>query len=188
MPDTPGLTGPDATGPDATGPDASGPHPGQAGPDPTEQSRWRPFHLLVRQMDNDIGRIYDDRAITGITPRHVMPLIRLAHVGELTIRELSSVLGVTHSAASQTVAALSSAGYVRAKKGADARTKTIALTSRGRDLIPLLEAEWRATEAAISELEDEIPYPLSQVARDLASALDRRSFYERVSAHLTDEP
>ena len=117
-----------------------------------------------------------------------MPLIRLSHVGEMTIRELSAVLGVTHSAASQTVAALSRAGYVRSKKGADARTKTIALTSSGRKLVPLLEAEWRATEAAISEIEDEIPYPLSQVARDLARALDRRSFHERVSAHLTDEP
>jgi DNA-binding MarR family transcriptional regulator len=138
-------------------------------------------------MDNEIGRIYDDHAITGITPRHVMPLIRLAHVGEMTIRELSSELGVTHSAASQTVAALIRAGYVRSKKGADARTRTITLTANGRALIPLLEAEWRATEAAIAELEDEIPYPLSQVARDLESALGRRSFYERVTAHLTDD-
>ena len=120
-------------------------------PDPTEQSRWRPFHLLIRQMDNDIARIYEDREVAGITPRHVMPLIRLAHVGSMTIRELSSVLGVTHSAASQTVSALSRAGYVRSKRGADARTRTIALTPRGRALIPLLEAEWRATEAAISE-------------------------------------
>ena len=156
-------------------------------PDPTEHSRWRPFHLLVRQMDNDIARIYEDRQVAGITPRHVMPLIRLAHVGSMTIRELSSVLGVTHSAASQTVAALSRAGYVRSKQGNDARTRTIALTPRGRALVPLLEAEWRATEAAIAELETEIPYPFSQVARDLEAALARSSFYERVSAHLTPE-
>jgi DNA-binding MarR family transcriptional regulator len=163
------------------------PEPDTATLDPTEQSRWRPFHLLVRQMDNDIGRIYEDREVAGITPRHVMPLIRLAHVGSMTIRELSSVLGVTHSAASQTVAALSSAGYVRSKRGSDARTRTIALTARGRALIPLLEAEWRATEAAIAELEAEIPYPLSQAARDLEVALSRRSFYDRVSGHLTDD-
>jgi DNA-binding MarR family transcriptional regulator len=155
--------------------------------DPTEQSRWRPFHLVVRQMDIDIGRIYEEREVAGVTPRHVMPLIRLAHVGSMTIRELASVLGVTHSAASQTVAALSRAGYVRSKPGSDARTRTIALTARGRALIPLLEAEWRATEAAIAELEAEIPYPLSQLARDLEVALSRRSFYERVSARLADD-
>jgi DNA-binding MarR family transcriptional regulator len=138
-------------------------------------------------MDNDLGRIYEDRAVTGITPRHVMPLIRLARVGEMTIRELSSELGVTHSAASQTVAVLIGAGYARSKKGADARTRTITLTANGLALIPLLEAEWRATEAAIAELEDEIPYRLTQVARDLAVALGRRSFYERVTAHLTND-
>jgi DNA-binding MarR family transcriptional regulator len=163
------------------------PEPDTATFDPTERSRWRPFHLLVRQMDNDIGRIYQDHEVAGITPRHVMPLIRLAHVGSMTIRELSSVLGVTHSAASQTVAALSTAGYVRSKRGSDARTRTVALTARGRALIPLLEAEWRATEAAIAELEAEIPYPLSQVARDLEAALSRRSFYDRVSGHLADD-
>jgi DNA-binding MarR family transcriptional regulator len=154
--------------------------------DPTEQSRWRHFHLLVRQMDNDIARIYDDREVAGITPRHAMPLIRLAHKGSMTITELSSELGVTHSAASQTVAVLTRAGYVRSKPGVDARTRTIALTGRGRALIPLLEAEWRATEAAISDLEAEIFYPLSQLGRDLEAALTRRSFYERVSGHLTD--
>jgi DNA-binding MarR family transcriptional regulator len=86
---------------------------------------------------------------------------------------------------SQNVAALIRAGYARSKKGTDARTRTITLTASGRALVPLLEAEWRATEAAIAELEDEIPYPLSQVARDLEAALGRRSFYERVTAHLS---
>jgi DNA-binding MarR family transcriptional regulator len=156
-------------------------------PDPTDQSLWRPFNLLVRQMDNDLGRIYEDREVAGITPRHVMPLIRLEHLGPMTIRELASVLGVTHSAASQTVATLTRAGFVRAKRGADARTRTIALTARGRALVPLLEAEWLATQAALVELEAEIPYPLSQLARDLEVALERRSFYERVTEHLAEE-
>ena len=142
--------------------------------------------MLFRSMDSDIARIYADRDVTGITPRHALPLIRLAHSGPMTIRQMSSTLGVTHSAASQTVSALRAAGYVRTKPGADARTRTIGLTPRGRALIPLLEAEWRATEAAIAELEAEIPYPLSRVARDLEDALSRRPFHARVSEHLGD--
>jgi DNA-binding MarR family transcriptional regulator len=138
-------------------------------------------------MDADIGRIYAEREVTGITPRHVMPLIRLARLGPMTIRALSSSLGVTHSAASQTVSALNRAGYVRSKPGADARTRTIALTAKGRALVPLLEAEWRATEAAAAEIESEIPYPMSQVVRDIEAVLERRSFHDRILEHLEDE-
>jgi len=156
-------------------------------PDPTEKSRWRPLGLLLRSMDADIARIYAEREVTGITPRHVLPLIRLSHVGPMTIRELASVLQVTHSAASQTVSALSRAGYVRSKPGADARTRTIALTPKGRALVPLLEAEWRATEAAITEIDSEVPCPMSQVVTEIGAALERKSFYDRILEHLKDE-
>jgi DNA-binding MarR family transcriptional regulator len=155
--------------------------------DPTEESRWRPLHRLIREMDADIGRIYSDRRVSEITPRQVLPLIRIGRRGPMTVRELASNLGVTHSAASQTAAALVKSGYARMKSGTDARTRRIGLTSKGRAIVPLLEAEWRATEAAIADLESEIPYPLSQVAGDLQEALGRRSFYERISGHLPDE-
>ena len=158
----------------------------QTVPDPTEQSRWRPLQVVLRAMDSDIGRIYAERDVTGITPRHVRPLIRLSRSGPMTISQLSSTLGVTHSAASQTVSALRRAGYVRTRTGADARTRTVGLTAKGRALVPLLEAEWNATEAAIAELETEVPYPLSQVVSDLEEALVRRSFHTRVSEHLRD--
>jgi DNA-binding MarR family transcriptional regulator len=105
----------------------------------------------------------------------------------MTVRELASNLGVTHSAASQTAAALVKSGYARLRAGTDARTRQIALTAKGREILPLLEAEWRATEAAIADLETEIPYPLSQAARDLEEALGRSSFYERISEHFPDE-
>jgi hypothetical protein len=50
--------------------------------------------------------------------------------------------------------------------------------------VPFLEAEWRATEAAVAELEAEVPYPLTAVVRDLGGALARRSFYDRILGHL----
>ena len=52
--------------------------------------------------------------------------------------------------------------------------------------MPFLEAEWRATEAAVAELEAEVPYPLTRVVADLAAALERRSFLDRITHHLTD--
>jgi DNA-binding MarR family transcriptional regulator len=135
-------------------------------------------------MDGDIARIYEEHDVTGITPRQVKPLVRLSRLGPMTIRELSSTLGVTHSAASQTVSALRAAGLVRSSRGADARTRRIALTPKARALIPLLEAEWRATEATIAELESEIPYPLSRAVNEIEAAMARRSFHDRISEHL----
>lgn len=156
-------------------------------PDPTEQSRWRPLHQLIRTMNSDIGRIYTERRVSEITPKQVLPLIRLGRLGPMTVRELASNLGVTHSAASQTAAALVKSGYVCMKSGTDARTRSIALTAKGRALVPLFEAEWSATEQALADLEAGIPYTLSEAARDIAAALERRSFYERISEHLPDE-
>jgi DNA-binding MarR family transcriptional regulator len=155
--------------------------------DPTEQSGWRPLHVLLREMEADIARIYSDRQVSGLTPRQVRPVIKLSRSGPMTVRELASALGVTHSAASQTAAALVKGGYARMKTGEDARTRLIALTSKGRRVVPLLEAEWRATESAIEELETEIPYSLAQVVRDLEAALARRSFHDRISERIPDE-
>jgi len=169
----------------APDPDLTDPDP--TGPDPTEQSRWRPLHRTIRAMDAEIGRIYSERRVPDLTPRQVLPLIRIGRKGPMTIGELASNFDVTHSAASQTAASLVKSGYARMKAGTDARTRQIALTAKGRTLLPLLEAEWRATEAALADLEAELPYPLSQAARDLQEALARRSFYERISEHLPDE-
>lgn len=155
------------------------------GSDPTEEeSRWRPLRLLLDAMDGDIARLYDERGVAGVRPRFVMPLIRLGRRGAMTIRELAEALDVTHSAMSQTVSALRREGLVRSVPGADARTRRVALTQRARRLLPLLEAEWRATEQAVADLEAEIPYALSQVVRDLEAALARRSFHDRIVENL----
>jgi DNA-binding MarR family transcriptional regulator len=152
--------------------------------DPTSESRWRPLRILLAAMDDDIARLYADRAVTGLRPRFAMPLIRLGHNGPMTIRRLAAELQVTHSAMSQTVAAMRREGLVRSSPGADARTRTVALTPKARRLLPFLEAEWRSTEQALADLEAEIPYALSQVVTDIEAALTRRSFHDRIAAHL----
>ena len=61
------------------------------------------------------------------------------------------------------------------------------MTGRGRELVPFLEDEWRATERAFAALEAELPYPLTRVVEDMAGALRRRPFLDRIHEHL-DEP
>jgi DNA-binding MarR family transcriptional regulator len=151
-----------------------------ASEDPTLVSALRPLRLLLNAMEDDIGRLYEERGVAGVRPRFSMTLIKLRHLGPLTIRQLAVQVEVTHSAMSQTVTAMRAAGLVDSATGADARTRTISLTDQGRGLVPFLEAEWRATEAALGELETEIPYPITQVVRDMADALQRRSFHDRI--------
>lgn len=155
-------------------------------PDPTHASRLRPLRALLDSIDADIARVYDDRGVRGVRPRFSWVLIRLAHEGPMTISALAEAVDRTHSALSQTVAAMRREGLVESTPGPDARTRLVTLTDAGRDLVPFLEDEWRATEAALAELDAEVPYPLVQVVADLTHALTERSFAARLSDRLDD--
>jgi DNA-binding MarR family transcriptional regulator len=156
--------------------------------DPTEQpTLWRPFFQLQRSMDADIGQVYAEARIEGLKPNWVMELLRLHARGPMTITELAKSVQHTHSAISQKVAAMRAAGLVRTTAGPDGRSKQVALTAKARRIIGLLAAEWRATQAAVEELEAEVPYPLSRVVTDLAAALARTSFHDRILRHLEQD-
>ena len=156
--------------------------------DPTLQSRWRPLRLLQDAMDADIARVYADAHVRDVKPSWVLELLRLHACGPMTISELAGSVQRTHSALSQKVAAMRAAGLVRTTPGVDARTRKVVLTAKARAIAGLLAAEWRATEAAVAELEAEIPYPLSRVVIDIEAALARRSFHDRIAAKLAADP
>jgi DNA-binding MarR family transcriptional regulator len=160
---------------------------GQPIPDPTEHSHWRPLRLLLDAMDADIGRVYAEARITGLKPTWVMELLRLHAQGPMTIAELARSVERTHSAMSQKVAAMRAAGWVRTSAGTDARSKKVTLTARASRVVGRLAAEWRATEAAVAEIEAEIPYPLSQVVTDIEEALRRKSFHDRIAEKLASD-
>ncbi|UNS99964.1 MarR family transcriptional regulator [Streptomyces tubbatahanensis] len=158
-------------------------------PDPTTvPDPWQALHELLAAMDAEIEQVYLARGIEGVRPRFASPLVRLAHTGPLTIRELAESLGRSHSAISQTVAAMRREDLVTSEAGPDARTRRIDLTERGRSLVPFMEAEWRATHAAVAELDAELPHPLTTVAEELRRALAHRSMRQRVLGHLVEPP
>ncbi|MFE4253524.1 MarR family winged helix-turn-helix transcriptional regulator [Streptomyces sp. NPDC056910] len=152
-------------------------------PDP-----WQSLHQLLAAMDAEIEQVYVERGIKGVRPRFAYPLIRLAHTGPLTIRELAESLNRSHSAISQTIAAMRKEDLVTSEPGPDARTRRVNLTERGRSLVPFLEAEWRATHATVAELDGEIPYAMTAVVEEVRRALEHRSMRERILRHLTEPP
>jgi DNA-binding MarR family transcriptional regulator len=151
-----------------------------------DSSYWRNVHAVLAAMDADIASLYTEAGIDGVRTRFVGPLIDLHRFGPMTIRELADRRRVSHSAMSQTGAAMRAAGLVEpaGEPGADARTRRIQLTARSRELAPFLEAEWRATEQTVRELDAELPYSLSRLADDLTALLERRSFADRLRANL----
>jgi DNA-binding MarR family transcriptional regulator len=71
-------------------------------------------------------------------------------------------------------------GFVTLEKGTDARHRIVHLTDRARAALPLIEAEWAATERAVRELDAELPVPLEQLMTATLQALERRNFRERI--------
>jgi DNA-binding MarR family transcriptional regulator len=160
------------------------PTPDPPAGDPTEVSRWRPVFRLLSDMDDEIARVYADNGIEDLRPTWVLEVVRLHARGPMTIAELARSVGRTHSALSQKVAAMRAAGWLATTPGRDARSKRVALTPKAERVAALLAAEWRATEAAITELEAELPYPLTRVTEDIRAALARKSFHARISEQL----
>jgi DNA-binding MarR family transcriptional regulator len=147
-------------------------------------SLWRRVHEVFRRVDAGIAEVYARIGVTDVRPRYSATLMFLED-GPMTIRQLAYDCGVTHSAMSQTISAMKDAGLVASVPAPeDARRRLISLTARGREIVPLLRAEWDATEAALAQLEAETPYRLSRLAEDLHAALDATPFADRAMAQL----
>jgi DNA-binding MarR family transcriptional regulator len=165
----------------------SGPVRTAAQADPTERSRWRPVFRQLSDMDDEIARIYAENGLDDLKPSWVLEIIRLHARGPMIIADLARSVDRTHSAMSQKVAAMRAAGWLETEKGSDARAKLVTLTPKAERVADKLAAEWRATEATITELESELPYPLTRVADDIRAALVRRSFHDRITDRLKSD-
>jgi DNA-binding MarR family transcriptional regulator len=143
------------------------------------------LRALFEQMDADVGRALDDLGLPGYRPRF-SPVVRVLAEGPASVREVAAATGVTHSAASQTVAAMVKAGWAAQRVGADARERIAELTDAARAALPAIRAEWEVTAGALAALDGELPYPLTTFVADLRAALERRPFRARIAAAATD--
>lgn len=135
---------------------------------------------LLELLDGDVAEVYAELDLGGLRPRFV-PVVRvLVADGPMSIREVANAISVTHSAASQTVTQMVNYGLVALEPGADARQRIAHLTTKARSLLPVMDAEWAATEAAVAELDAELPFPLTDLVAAALQALQRRSFRDRI--------
>ncbi|HWB27193.1 MAG TPA: MarR family winged helix-turn-helix transcriptional regulator [Chitinophagaceae bacterium] len=111
----------------------------------------------------------------------------LSKEGEVSIRQISNQLGITHSAASQMVSNLQEKGYIKStvsKK--DARHKAVAFTPKGEKLLQKILPVWQALHVAMQELgggpseSQEILTALTQVEERMSE----KSLFKRIEDHL----
>jgi DNA-binding MarR family transcriptional regulator len=138
---------------------------------------------VLELLDGAVAKFYLELGLPEYRPRF-SPIVRtLVADGPLSIRELAKAVGVTHSAASQTVAQLTKGGLVTLEPGEDARQRIVHLTDKTRELLPTIEAEWQATTAALAELDAELTAPLGQILGEIVAAVTRKPFRERIADH-----
>jgi DNA-binding MarR family transcriptional regulator len=146
------------------------------------------IRTALELMEGDISAVLTDLGVLDYRPRFA-PIVRALNIrGPMSIRDLARATGVTHSAASQTIAQMAKVDLVTLGRGQDARERIVSLKDRTRALLPVLEAEWDAAAAASDELDAELPYPLKELIPALLAALERRPFRERIAGFVSKDP
>ena len=135
---------------------------------------------VLELLDGDVATVYRDAGLPDYRPRFSPPVRALVAAGPMSIRDLAAAVGVTHSAASQTVAQMARAGLVTLSPGADARQRIVTLTGLAESLLPTIEAEWAAPAAAMRELDAELPMPLADLLAAVVAVLRERPFRDRI--------
>ena len=136
---------------------------------------------LIELLDGAVEQTYRDAQL-DYRPRYTPVLRVLTARGPASITDLAAHAGLTHSAASQTVAEMRRAGLVEVARGTDKRRQVVSFTTRATDMIPTLEELWEVVNEAAQELDGEVAYPLSQVVEEAIAALERRPFRDRIAA------
>jgi DNA-binding MarR family transcriptional regulator len=153
---------------------------------PDRESVGTLMRHVLEMLDGDVAKVSRELGLTDYRPRF-SPIIRaLVAGGPMSIRELAQAVGVTHSAASQTVAQMARSGLVSLEPGSDARQRIAHLTPKTRTLLPTIEAEWAATVAAMRDLDAELPMPLADLLAHVVTALQQRPLRHRITEKLRD--
>ncbi|MBV9960830.1 MAG: winged helix-turn-helix transcriptional regulator [Parafilimonas sp.] len=135
---------------------------------------------------NDVNRIYKDHEIDFDASWFPVFYI-LSQKKEISIKEISNDLKVSHSAISQLISSLQQKGFIKSvisKK--DARHKAITFTVKGEKLLQKILPVWNALEKAMSELVEESvnSKKILKALTTIETGLHDKNLFERIDAHL----
>ena len=147
------------------------------------EDRRHGLGTLLRHLTDLVDRGSERHyASTGIAfrPRYT-PILRALGDGPLTVSEICERASVTQSAVSQTLNLMERDGLIHRAPGEDRRSRTVSLSAAGERLYPRMVAQWDRRFAAIEALEAEIEHPLRTILEEAITALERKSFTQRIT-------
>lgn len=136
---------------------------------------------LIELLDGDVQAAYEAGGLAW-RPRYTPVLRGLLSLGPASIKALAGTIGISHSAVSQTVAQMTKDALVELQPGTDARERIVILTPKAQAMVPALQRQWAAVNAASDTLDAELSTPLSGIVGEAIDALNRRPFGERIMA------
>lgn len=137
------------------------------------------LRALLDQLDPAVEQAYQDLHL-DYRPRYTPVLRTLMAQGPCRIKDLALACGLSHSALSQTVAAMVRDGWLDTANGDDGRERILQLSPRAQRAIPVLQAQWQATAVAARSLDADLGQSLEQVLREALVALEQRPFAQRL--------
>jgi DNA-binding MarR family transcriptional regulator len=135
---------------------------------------------------NDVNSIYKDHKIEFDASWFPVFYI-LSQKKEVSIKEISDDLKVSHSAISQLISSLQQKGLIKSvvsKK--DARHKAITFTAKGEKLLQKILPVWNALEKAMNELVEESASSkkILKALTAIESGIKEKNLFERIDVHL----
>lgn len=143
---------------------------------------------LIELLDGDVAASYEAAGLGYYKPRYTPIFRSLIEHEVMTIKQITEQVKVSQPAITQTVNDMQKRGLITRIDGEDAREKKVKLTAQGVAMIPKLEAQWRATMAAATSLDNDLPNSLLATVEAAIEALQRTSFKQRMANDIVSEP
>ena len=110
---------------------------------------------LSESFINDVNCVYKKHNIS-FDASWFPVFYMLSQKKEVSIREISNELNISHSAASQLISGLQEKGLIKSVVSKiDARHKVVKFTAKGEKLLQKIEPIWKALQKAMEDLVEE---------------------------------
>ncbi|MCB0805252.1 MAG: bifunctional helix-turn-helix transcriptional regulator/GNAT family N-acetyltransferase [Bacteroidales bacterium] len=139
---------------------------------------------LTELFMRDMVKVYKEFHV-DFEPRWFTFIHLLSTHGEMSLKEVAVQLNQTHVAANQVANALEKKKLIKSSKDtADNRKRMVSLSSRGREIVELLEPVWNAVDKAVEDLMTDTRSNLFAEIVKIENALEEKSMYCRITERL----
>lgn len=137
--------------------------------------------LITERLIQDGIKVYRSLNI-DFEPRWFAVYYLLNSKSPLSITKIASELEISQPAVTQLADLLIKKGYViQVKDKTDTRKRMLALSKKGKDLIPVLEPVWQSFKDTTKELFDSTGYDVLLVLTKLENALEQKDMFSRIT-------